>query len=339
MDHIDCTDRKARPRCEQRSYFKFSSAEDRGPSITVRLRIPAGVHDPSHKPITSLKQGRLLLYDVHSLHTVNLPPRILGLSSTSRQCLPSTPIFAWVTAHQKTSPVRFELLGSFGIGCWGHLSTSKLHSFLCSTIQYINLGRRVAFAEPLLFQGGGVRLKAGIDQSWLCLSPLLDHAFLLSPVIQFAVSGAVKTDLTSASERQSRRRDYTPVQPDKYPRFALQFRSHVRLPSSHSASYQDYTMEIPYRVCDISAGPSRRQHRSTHSASYRRTSHTSDVTPPARDPSRQASLRLDFIIVGGGESRSHVPDTIMSYNQSIFRNRRTFCCIRARCVGSSSSII
>jgi hypothetical protein len=69
-------------------------------------------------------------------------------------------------------------------------------------------------------------------------------------------------------------------------------------------------MEIPSRVCDVSAGPSRRQHRSTHSASFRRTSHTSDMIPPARDPSRQASLRLDFIIVGGGKSWSHVPDTI-----------------------------
>ena len=75
-------------------------------------------------------------------------------------------------------------------------------------------------------------------------------------------------------------------------------------------------METPSRVRDASAGPSRRQHRSTHSASFRRSSHTSDVTPPAHDTSRQASLRLDFIIVGGGKSRSHVPDTIfLTINQ------------------------
>ena len=59
-------------------------------------------------------------------------------------------------------------------------------------------------------------------------------------------------------------------------------------------------MEIPSRASDASAGSSRRQHRSTPSASFRRPSHTNDGTPPAHDTSRQASLRLDFIIVGGG---------------------------------------
>jgi hypothetical protein len=63
-------------------------------------------------------------------------------------------------------------------------------------------------------------------------------------------------------------------------------------------------MEIPSRVCDVCAGPSRRQHRSTHSAAFRRTFHTSDVTPPARDTSGKASLRSDFIVVA---SVSHGP--------------------------------
>jgi hypothetical protein len=141
--------------------------------------------------------------------------------------------------------------------------------------------------------------KAGVGQSWLYLSPLLDHAFLLViqppfpapsnwPDFRFRASITLK-GLNSHVLR------YT-------------FCSHVRLPSFHSALYQDYTMEIP---CNVTAGPSRRQRRSTHSVSFLRTSHTGDVTPPARDTSRQASLRLDFIIIGGGKSRSHVPDNVL----------------------------
>jgi hypothetical protein len=55
----------------------------------------------------------------------------------------------------------------------------------------------------------------------------------------------------------------------------------------------------------------RRHHRSALSATFRYTPHGPDVPTPARDPSRQASLRLDFLIIGGG--LLNVPDIIASH--------------------------
>ncbi|KAF8474487.1 FAD/NAD-P-binding domain-containing protein [Russula ochroleuca] len=51
---------------------------------------------------------------------------------------------------------------------------------------------------------------------------------------------------------------------------------------------------------DVDGGSFRRQHQSFPSASFRRPSHTTDVTPTTDDTSRQASLHLDFIIIGAG---------------------------------------
>jgi hypothetical protein len=68
---------------------------------------------------------------------------------------------------------------------------------------------------PLFFQGGGVRLKAGIVPDWLsvmCLSPSLGHYFLFWLVSNSPFSGAASLGLASVSEdraavrwRQSRR--------------------------------------------------------------------------------------------------------------------------------------
>jgi hypothetical protein len=60
---------------------------------------------------------------------------------------------------------------------------------------------------------------------------------------------------------------------------------------------------------DVDGGSFRRQHQSFPSASFRRPSHTTDVTPTTDDTSRQASLHLDFIIIGAGSS--HVRHTIL----------------------------
>ncbi|KAH9973872.1 hypothetical protein BGW80DRAFT_1496011 [Lactifluus volemus] len=46
--------------------------------------------------------------------------------------------------------------------------------------------------------------------------------------------------------------------------------------------------------------PSVRRHRSALSATFRHTPHGPDVPTPAHDLSRQASLQLDFLIIGGG---------------------------------------
>jgi hypothetical protein len=62
-------------------------------------------------------------------------------------------------------------------------------------------------------------------------------------------------------------------------------------------------MEPPFRPGDVTRGSSRSQHQSSPSASFRPTSHTTVLTSPNHDVSRQASLHLDFIIVGGGMSR------------------------------------
>jgi len=59
-------------------------------------------------------------------------------------------------------------------------------------------------------------------------------------------------------------------------------------------------MELPFRARDLSGGPSRHQHRHSSSGSFRRTFHAVDLTSPVHDTPRQASLCLDFIIVGGG---------------------------------------
>ncbi|KAI0000203.1 FAD/NAD-P-binding domain-containing protein [Russula compacta] len=63
-------------------------------------------------------------------------------------------------------------------------------------------------------------------------------------------------------------------------------------------------MEPPFHARDFGGGPNpptRRQHRSSHSASsFRFTSHSSDAPSHTRDISRQASFHLDFIIIGGG---------------------------------------
>jgi hypothetical protein len=64
------------------------------------------------------------------------------------------------------------------------------------------------------------------------------------------------------------------------------------------------------RNFDKSSDPyPRRHHRSMPSASFRYPPHGPDVPTPARDPSRQASLHLDFLIIGGG--LFHVSDTLL----------------------------
>jgi len=60
-------------------------------------------------------------------------------------------------------------------------------------------------------------------------------------------------------------------------------------------------MNYPFRARDFSGAPNphpRRQHRSSSSASFQHPPHTSNA-PPTHEP-RQASLNLDFIIIGGG---------------------------------------
>jgi hypothetical protein len=55
------------------------------------------------------------------------------------------------------------------------------------------------------------------------------------------------------------------------------------------------------RDFDISPDPlARSHHRSSPSASFRHPPHGINVPAPARDPSRQAELHLDFLIIGGG---------------------------------------
>src|SRR6266851_6381825 len=61
-------------------------------------------------------------------------------------------------------------------------------------------------------------------------------------------------------------------------------------------------MNYPFRARDFSGASNpnpRRQHRSSSSASFQHPPHTSNA-PPSRPEPRQASLHLDFIIVGGG---------------------------------------
>ena len=62
-------------------------------------------------------------------------------------------------------------------------------------------------------------------------------------------------------------------------------------------------MSSPFRTRDFTGGynpRARHQHRlSSGSISQHRTLHT-DTSPPTRHEPRQASLLLDFIIVGGG---------------------------------------
>jgi hypothetical protein len=63
-------------------------------------------------------------------------------------------------------------------------------------------------------------------------------------------------------------------------------------------------MELPFRARDVCGGSSRHQHQFSSSASFRHSSHTIDLTSPIHDTLRQASLPLDFIIVGGGLSHA-----------------------------------
>ena len=63
-------------------------------------------------------------------------------------------------------------------------------------------------------------------------------------------------------------------------------------------------MDPPFRARDVGEGSSRHQHRFSSSASFRRTSHSIDMTPRTDYTSRQAALQLDFIIVGGGLSHA-----------------------------------
>jgi hypothetical protein len=80
--------------------------------------------------------------------------------------------------------------------------------------------------------------------------------------------------------------------------------SHVRLSFTHSATRQEHIMDPPFRARDAGGRSSRHQHQFSSSASFRRASHTIDMTSPAHDTSRQASLRLNFIIVGAGLSHA-----------------------------------
>ena len=59
---------------------------------------------------------------------------------------------------------------------------------------------------------------------------------------------------------------------------------------------------LPFRARDVGGGSSRHQRQLSSSASFRRTFHTIDLESPAHNTSKQASLPLDFIIVGAGLS-------------------------------------
>jgi len=80
-------------------------------------------------------------------------------------------------------------------------------------------------------------------------------------------------------------------------------------------------MSSPFRTRDFSGGYNphgRHQHRSSSSGTFQHhTLHNSNASPPTRHEPRQASLHLDFIIIGGG--LLHVLCTLLFSTETLLR--------------------
>jgi hypothetical protein len=75
-------------------------------------------------------------------------------------------------------------------------------------------------------------------------------------------------------------------------------------------------MDQSPRSSDFNKFSTHRRHRSSASASFRHPFHGFNGPTPAHDPLRQASLHLDFLIIGGG--LSHVSRIILLKADMLF---------------------
>src|SRR5579863_5737235 len=79
-------------------------------------------------------------------------------------------------------------------------------------------------------------------------------------------------------------------------------------------------MSSPFRTRDFSGGytpQARHRHRSSSSGTFQHLTPHTNTSPPTRHEPRQASLHLDFVIIGGG--LFHILYTVLFTTDTLLR--------------------